>query len=267
MSKRVVVSGAGGRMGQSIVSQVVKDEGMTLSGGLEHPGFSSLGSDVGVFAGVGELKVLFESDPESMDGDVLISFATPEATLEHAKFASEKGLALVIGTTGLNDLQRGEISQIAKKVPCVFAPNMSVGVNVLFRLIKDAATLLGSNYDIELMEIHHDQKVDSPSGTAVRMGEILSETIGKAYPEDIVFHREGIIGKRVHGSIGIQTLRGGDVPGEHTAFFFGSGERIEITHRAGNRDNFAAGAVRAASWVVGQAPGLYGMNEVLGIKE
>ena len=145
MSKRVVVSGAGGRMGQSIVSQVVKDEVLTLSGGLEHPGFSSLGSDVGVFAGVGELKVLFESDPESMDGDVLISFATPEATLEHAKFASEKGLALVIGTTGLNDLQRGEISQIAKKVPCVFTPNMSVGVNVLFRLIKDAATLLGSN--------------------------------------------------------------------------------------------------------------------------
>ena len=266
MSKRVVVSGAGGRMGQSIVSQVVKDPKLSLSGGLEHHGFSSLGSDVGILAGVGELDVLFESDPNSMDGDVLISFATPDSTLEHSKIASEKGLALVIGTTGLDDSQRLEIDKISKKVPCVFAPNMSVGVNVLFRLIKDAATLLGSNYDIELMEIHHDQKVDSPSGTAVRMGEILSETTGKTYPEDIVFHREGIIGKRVSGSIGIQTLRGGDVPGEHTAFFFGSGERLEITHRAGNRDNFAAGAVRAASWVAEQVPGLYGMNEVLGIK-
>ncbi|MED5579580.1 MAG: 4-hydroxy-tetrahydrodipicolinate reductase [Nitrospinota bacterium] len=265
MSKRVVVSGAGGRMGQSIVSQVFKDKKLSLSSGLEHPGFSSIGTDIGVFAGVGELGVLFESDPNLMDGDVLISFATPDATLEHSKIASEKGLSLVIGTTGLDGSQQEEINQISKKVPCVFAPNMSVGVNVLFRLIKEAASLLGRNYDIELMEIHHDQKVDSPSGTAVRMGEILCEITGKTYPEDIVFHREGIIGKRVSGSIGIQTLRGGDVPGEHTAFFFGSGERLEITHRAGNRDNFAAGAVRAANWIVDQPPGLYGMNEVLGI--
>ena len=158
-----------------------------------------------------------------------------------------------------------EIAGFGDKIACVLAPNMSVGVNVSFRLIEEAARLLGDAYDIEVIETHHNQKIDAPSGTAVRMGEILARVMGKKYPEDAVFHREGQTGVRPEGVIGMQTLRGGDVPGEHTVYFFGMGERVEITHRAGSRDNFAAGAVRAVRWVADKSPGIYGMADVLGL--
>jgi len=261
----VVVAGAGGRMGVRVINQILGAEDLTLTGALEREGFPGLGGDAGQSAGVGPMGVEITSDPASLEGDVVISFAIPEASLAHARMAAEKGMAIVIGTTGLSDAQREELAKIAGKIVCVHAPNMSVGVNVTFRLIEEAARLLGDGYDVEVLEAHHNQKIDAPSGTAVRMGEILAHALGRTYPGDAVFHREGETGVRPAGAIGMQTLRGGDVAGEHTVYFFGMGERIEITHRASTRDNFAAGAVRAVMWAAGQEPGLYDMSHVLGL--
>ncbi len=265
MSMRVVVAGAGGRMGARIIYQIASLKDLSLSGALEREGFDGLGEDAGRRAGVAELGVILTSDASLLGGDVLISFAVPEASISHVRLAAEKGMTAVVGTTGFSDAQREEIASFGEKIACVVAPNMSVGVNVTFRLIEEAARLLGGGYDIEVMETHHNQKVDAPSGTAVRMGEILAEAMEKRYPQDAIFHRQGHTGRRPEGSIGMQTLRGGDVPGEHTVYFFGMGERVEITHRAGSRDNFAAGAIRAARWVVNKPPGIYGMAEVLGL--
>lgn len=265
MAIRVVVGGAGGRMGGRIIHQIVSAGDLALSGALEWEEFPGLGEDAGQAAGVGPLGVPLTSDASSLKGDVLISFAVPDASLAHARLAVEKGMPIVIGTTGLSNDQRGELDNIGKKIGCVFAPNMSVGVNVTFQLIEEAARLLGEGYDVEVLETHHNQKIDAPSGTAVRMGEILARTLGREYPGDAVFHREGQTGKRPPRAIGMQTLRGGDVAGEHTVYFFGQGERIEITHRATTRDNFASGAVRAARWIVGKEPGVYGMSDVLGL--
>ena len=265
VSIRIVVAGAGGRMGGRIIHQIVSSDDLSLSGALEREGFEGLGGDAGRRAGCGELGVGLTSDSSSLSGDVLVSFAIPEASVAHVRLAAEKGMAAVVGTTGFSDAQREEIAGFGERIACVVAPNMSVGVNVTFRLIEEAARLLGDAYDVEVMEVHHNQKVDAPSGTAVRMGEILSNVTGKKYPEDAVFHREGHTGIRPEGVIGMQTLRGGDVPGEHTVYFFGMGERVEITHRAGSRDNFAAGAVRAVRWVAKKSPGVYGMAEVLGL--
>lgn len=259
------MAGAGGRMGGRIIHQIANSEDLELSGALEREGFPRLGMDAGQAAGVGALGVLITSDSEAMEGDVMISFAVPKASIEHAQAASQKGIPIVIGTTGLSDEQRNQLKFISNKIPCLIAPNMSVGVNVAFRLIEEAARLLGEGYDVEVLEAHHNQKIDAPSGTAVRMGEILARALGKEYPKDAVFHREGETGKRRSGTIGMQTLRGGDVAGEHTVYFFGQGERIEITHRASTRDNFATGAVRAARWIVDQDPGVYGMTDVLGL--
>lgn len=252
-------------MGGRIIHQIAAADDLSLSGALEREGFEGLGGDAGRRAGLGEMGVPLTADSAALTGDVLVSFATPEASVAHLRLAAEKGMAAVVGTTGFTDAQRGEIAGLGERTACVVAPNMSVGVNVAFRLIGEAARLLGAGYDIEVMEAHHNQKVDAPSGTAVRMGEILADAVGGAYPRDAVFHREGQTGKRPPGAIGMQTLRGGDVPGEHTVYFFGTGERVEITHRAGSRDNFAAGAIRAVRWVVGKPAGVYGMAEVLGL--
>lgn len=265
MSIRVVVAGAAGRMGCRVIHQIAGAENMALSGALERADHPALGTDAGQNAGAGPAGVPLTADPGGVEGDVLISFATPAASLSHARLAAEKGMAAVIGTTGLSDEERAALDGLGEGLACVFAPNMSVGVNVAFRLIEEAARLLGDDYDVEVLEMHHNQKIDAPSGTAVRMGEIIAGTLGRNYPGDAVFHREGHTGKRSPKEIGMQTLRGGDVAGEHTVFFFGTGERIEITHRATTRDNFAAGAIRAAAWVVDQKPGIYGMAEVLGL--
>lgn len=265
MSIRIVVAGAGGRMGGRIIHQIASSDDLTLSGALEREGFEELGKDAGAHAGCGDMGVALSNDSSALSGDVLVSFAIPEASVAHVRLAAEKGMAAVVGTTGFSDTQRGEIAGFGDSIACVLAPNMSVGVNVSFRLIEEAARLLGDDYDIEVIETHHNQKIDAPSGTAVRMGEILARVTGKQYPEDAVFHREGQTGIRPEGVIGMQTLRGGDVPGEHTVYFFGMGERVEITHRAGSRDNFAAGAVRAIRWVADKSPGIYGMEDVLGL--
>ncbi len=265
MDIRVVVAGAGGRMGHRVISQINAAEDMTLSGALERPDYHALGDDAGLQAGVSPLGVFLTEDAVSLEGDVAVSFAIPEASVAHARLAEEKGMPLVIGTTGFSEDQLKIIESCAENIPCVLSPNMSIGVNVSFRLIEEAAQLLGSDYDVEILEAHHNQKMDAPSGTAVRMGQILSQALGRKYPDDAVFHREGQIGKRGPMEIGIQTLRGGDVTGDHTVYFFGTGERIEITHRATSRDNFASGVIRAIRWIVGQSPGVYGMNQVLGI--
>ena len=265
MAIRVAVAGAAGKMGCRIIQQIAAQGDMALSGALERAGHPALGQDAGANAGVGSLKVPLTADEGSLAGDVLVSFAVPEASAAHARLAAGKGMAAVIGTTGLNDEQKKTIAEAARKSAVVFAPNMSVGVNVAFRLIEEAARLLGDAYDVEILEAHHNQKVDAPSGTAVRMGEIAARALGRSYPGDAVFHREGQTGKRPPKAIGMQTLRGGDVAGEHTVYFFGMGERVEITHRASSRDNFAAGAIRAARWASKQPPGLYGMAEVLGL--
>ncbi len=262
---RVVVAGAAGRMGCRIIHQIASEGDMTLAGALERPGHPALGADAGQNAGAGPLGVKLTAEEGALAGDVLVSFAVPEASVAHARLAASKGMRAVIGTTGFTEAQRGAIAEAGKKVAVVLSPNMSVGVNVAFRLIEEAARLLGEGYDVEILEAHHNQKVDAPSGTAVRMGEIAARARGRNYPRDAVFHREGQTGKRPPAAIGMQALRGGDVAGEHTVYFFGMGERVEITHRAASRDNFATGAIRAVRWVAKQKPGLYGMAEVLGL--
>ena len=191
MAIRVVMAGAGGRMGGRIIHQIASAGDLTLSGALEREEFPGLGNDAGQAAGVGPLGVLLTSDALSVEGDVLISFAVPDASLAHARLAAEKKMSIVVGTTGLSDEQRGELDNIGEKIACVVAPNMSVGVNVTFQLIGEAARLLGESYDVEVLEAHHNQKIDAPSGTAVRMGEIIARTLGREYPKDAVFHREG----------------------------------------------------------------------------
>jgi 4-hydroxy-tetrahydrodipicolinate reductase len=210
---------------------------------------------------------LIQDDPaQALQGcDVLIDFTRPEATLQHLALCRELGVKLVVGTTGFSTEQKQLIRQAADDVSIMMAPNMSVGVNVMWKIIADAAKLLGSSFDIEVLETHHKLKKDAPSGTAMTTAEVLAQATGRDLARDAVYHREGLIGERQPNEIGIQTLRGGDVVGDHTVFFLGNGERLEITHRATSRDTFAMGSIRAAQWVVGQKPGLYHMKDVLGL--
>jgi len=264
---KAVVSGAGGRMGTRIIS-LIKDSGaVSLHGALESSGFFGLGSDIGEMTGLGKLHVKASSDVSSTleDADVLIDFTRPEATLEVGRKASEMGVALVIGTTGLSPEQVEQVQDFGTRVPCVFAPNMSVGVNLLLGVLANVAQVLGDEYDVEIVEAHHRMKKDAPSGTAVKMAQVLAEALHRDLKEVGIYGRQGMVGERPAREIGIHTVRGGDIVGEHTVLFAGIGERIEITHRASSRDTFAKGAVRAAAWVAGRKPGLYSMKDVLGI--
>lgn len=255
-------------MGGRIVSLVTDAQDMKIAGAVEMTGHAQIGQDAGYVAGCGNLDISITESLEQalMDSDVLIDFTWPDVTLANAATCAELGKAMVVGTTGLNPEQRGQIEQIAQKVPVVFAPNMSVGVNVCFKLLKDMAQTLGDAFDVEIVELHHNKKKDAPSGTAVRMGEIIASSLQRDYRKVANFHREGMCGERTPEEIGMQTVRGGDIVGEHTVYFIGMGERIELTHRAMNRDMFARGAVRAARWLKGQPPGLYDMQDVLGLK-
>jgi 4-hydroxy-tetrahydrodipicolinate reductase len=199
-------------------------------------------------------------------GDVLIDFTAPQATLENLRAAVSQKLAMVIGTTGITGDMLEEAEALAGKIKCVLAPNMSVGVNVMFKIAGEMARILGNDYDMEILEVHHRQKKDAPSGTAIRLAQTMADTVGRDLEEVAVYERKGIIGKRTDEEIGIQTWRAGDITGEHTVMFGGIGERLELIHRAHNRDNFARGAVRASVWVMTQAEGLYDMQDVLGLK-
>jgi 4-hydroxy-tetrahydrodipicolinate reductase len=263
----VIVTGAAGRMGSTIIRLIHNDSELNLAGAVEHAGFKAI--DAGIPANIGETGVLIVDDIyklKSCNADVIVDFTAPEATLKSLEFAVENNIAIVIGTTGLQKEHKLKITDASLKIPIVQSPNMSVGVNTLFKITEIVANILRDDYDVEIVEAHHRFKKDAPSGTAVRLGEIVAKALNRKYPEDAVFERKGIIGERTDREIGMQTLRAGDIVGEHTVMFGGMGERIELTHRAHNRENFARGAVRAAKWIKGKDAGYYDMLDVLGLK-
>lgn len=266
---KAIVTGVAGRMGKCISTTIQNQEGIALAGGTERNGSEFLGRDVGEVAGVGPVGKPVFSDLcqafEAGEADVAIDFTTPEATLKNLKAVVKMGKGMVIGTTGMEKDQRAEIEEASRCIPIVFAPNMSVGINLMIRLIREAAIVLGDDFDIEIIEAHHRFKKDAPSGTAMKLAEVLAEAMGKDLEKDGVFARKGMIGERKRGEIGIQTLRAGDIVGDHTVLFGGMGERLEITHRASGRETFARGAVKAAIWLQGRSPGLYSMQHVLGL--
>ena len=267
MTLRLAIAGASGRMGRVLIEAVLADPGCTLSGALDAPGVAAIGQDAGLFLGRAT-GVAITTDLHSALAatDVLIDFTRPEGTLAHLAVCRELGVRAVIGTTGFTAPQKAEIAAFAAQTAVVFAPNMSVGVNVMLRLLQLAASSLGEGYDIEIIEAHHRHKVDAPSGTALAMGETIAGALGRELKDQAVFAREGHTGERKPGTIGFATVRGGDIVGDHTALFAGTGERIEITHRSSSRANYAAGSLRAAHFLAGRAPGLYGMDDVLGLK-
>ena len=262
---RVIVDGACGRMGKMIIQGVVQQKDMQLVGATEFSEHPQLGQDAGEVAGIGRLGVPVSGDlPAILDGgDVVIEFTTPRATLEHLRNVVDAGKTMVIATTGYTKEELAQVHELAAQIPCVMAPNMSVGVNVLLQAIQVVAKALGDDYDVEVIEAHHNQKVDSPSGTALRIAEVLAETLGRHLPDVGVYGRHGIVGKRLTKEIGIHAIRGGDIVGDHTVLFAGAGERLEITHRAQSRESFARGAIRAARWVVNAPKGLHDIREVL----
>ncbi|NOR06097.1 MAG: 4-hydroxy-tetrahydrodipicolinate reductase [Deltaproteobacteria bacterium] len=265
---RAIVAGAGGRMGGRIINMIHKTEDITLSAAFEHPDSPAVGQDAGAVAGLESLGVTVADSLDSVidQGDVVIDFTISEASLKHSRIAASHKKPIVIGTTGLGKEELDEIRQLAKDFPCVLAPNMSVGINLLYKLVDTAARVLGDDYDVEIVEAHHRMKKDAPSGTALQLGRVIAASLGRDFDEVGLFERHGFIGERSKKEIGIQTLRAGDIVGEHTVLFGGIGERIEIVHKASSRDTFAKGAVRAALWIVEQPAGFYDMQDVLGLK-
>ena len=262
-----IVVGAGGRMGGRVIHAIQESGSIRLSGAVERKDHPSLGRDVGELHGLGKLGVVLEGGLKRGRGDVIINFSSPSASMESLEFACREGLAVVIGTTGLSPEQIGRMKELSKVGRCVFSPNLSVGMNVMFRVVQEVARALGADYDVEILEAHHHLKKDSPSGTAVKLGELVAKALGRDFSRVAVYGRKGMVGERTKEEIGMQVIRAGDIVGEHTVFFGGIGERLEITHRAHSRDNFARGAVRAALWVVDQPNGLYDMQDVLGLNK
>ncbi len=264
----IIVSGIGGRMGQRIGTLILSEEDMQLVGAIEAEGTEYIGKDAGEVLGKGKIGIYVSDNLEKIieRGDVLIEFTQPKASIDHLKIVRDYKKAMVIGTTGFNEDEKREIDALAREVPLVMAPNMSVGVNVMFKIASDIVELMGPGYDIEIIEAHHRMKKDAPSGTALKLAEVVSKARGLKLDDVAKYHREGFIGERPQDEIGIQTIRAGDIVGEHTLIVAGPGERIELTHRAHSRDNFARGAIRAARWVVSKSPGLYDMWDVLGLR-
>ena len=269
---RIAVAGVRGKMGSRILNAARAEDDMIVVGATERAGGPHIGLDAGLLTGAGPLEVpIVGSLEESLaraPADVLIDFTTADASLHHAEVCARGGVALVVGTTGFSAAQKAQIAAHAARIPILMAPNMSVGVNVLFQLIADCAQALGPSFECEVVELHHRQKRDAPSGTALRLAEAAAKGLGLPNkPDTFVYERHGDVGPRKSGTIGVQTLRGGDVIGEHTVYFLGDGERIELSHRATSRENFARGSVRAARFLKGQPPGLYDMQDVLGFKD
>ncbi|MGY0555247.1 4-hydroxy-tetrahydrodipicolinate reductase [Vreelandella sp. 2A-K22] len=266
---RIAIVGVAGRMGRTLVNAVEQDAEATLAGGIVEPGSSLAGADIGELAGVGKRGVVAVDSLTSIvdEFDVLIDFTAPQVTLVNLAFCAEHGKRIVIGTTGMSDDELAQLDSYRDKVAMVFAPNMSVGVNLTLKLLETAAKALGDEgYDIEVIESHHRHKVDAPSGTAIKMGEVIADSLGRNLKEHGVFERVGQCGPRTDKEIGFATVRAGDIVGEHTVMFATEGERIEITHKASSRMTFAKGAVRAARWVAGKESGRYDMQDVLGLE-
>jgi len=266
---KVIVAGAAGRMGRRISYMVSQHPELTLAAGFEQPSNPEVGRDIGEVGGFGATGVkIAGSAQEAIDqGEVIIDFTHHEATMKLARLAAEKGRAMVIGTTGLTAENLAELKSLSAKFACVQSPNMAVGVNVLFQVARKMAAVLGDGYDIEIVEAHHRMKKDAPSGTALKLGEMVAEGVKRDLAQVGVYARHGMIGARTDQEIGIQTIRAGDIVGEHTVYFCGAGERLEITHRAHSRDNFARGAALAAAWVAKQPSGLYNMFDVLNLQD
>ena len=264
----IAIAGAAGRMGRMLVQAVHAEAGMAVAAAVEREDEPHVGADAGTVAGIGEIGVgIGDSLDRALDtAEVCIDFTLPEPTVEHARTCRSRRRPMVVGTTGLSPDQIAALRDAARDVAIVHAPNMSVGVNLCFKLLEVAARALGDSVDVEIIEAHHRNKVDAPSGTAVRMGEIVAGALGRDLAECAVYGREGRTGPRDRRTIGFETIRAGDVVGEHTVMFAGEGERIELVHRSASRANFAAGAVRAARWVVDRPPGLYDMQDVLGLR-
>jgi 4-hydroxy-tetrahydrodipicolinate reductase len=267
---RVAIAGTGGRMGQTLVAAILAQQDVTLAAALEVAGSPLLGRDAGGPLGQGTGVVVGSDVAAALrEADVLIDFTRPAATVAHVHACAEAGVGAVIGTTGLSEADKKALTEAARTIPLVYAPNMSVGVNVLLKVVALAAQRLGADYDVEIVEMHHRHKVDAPSGTALQLGEAAAGALGRDLKTDGVFARDGVIGERRPGAIGFAALRGGDVIGDHTVIFAEPGERIELAHKASSRTTFAHGALRAARFVAARraakAPGLYDMRDVLGL--
>ena len=266
--QRVAVMGAAGRMGKTLIEAVQQSSGAVLSAAFDRPDSSLIGADVGELAGVGKLGLSLQADLQQALGqfDVLIDFTHPSVTLRNLEACRQAGKGMVIGTTGFSAEEKQLLVEAARDIPIVFAANYSVGVNLCLKLLDTAARVLGDEVDIEIIEAHHRHKVDAPSGTALRMGEVVANALGRDLQQVAVYGREGQTGARARETIGFATVRAGDVVGDHTVLFAAEGERVEITHKASSRMTFANGAVRAAAWLANQPAKLYDMQDVLGLR-
>ncbi len=265
---KVIVTVAGGKMGARIISLIAGMEDMRVVGAIEVTGHPIIGRNVGHSLGLGKTSAMVSDKlADCIDqADVVIDFTNHEASLNYLKIASEKNRCMVIGSTGFTSNEMKIVSSLAEKTRCVLSPNMSVGINVMLKVLEACAGIFQDDYDVEIIEAHHHSKKDAPSGTAMQMAHVIAEKLGRNLEEEAVYTRKGMIGERTRTEIGIQTIRAGDIVGEHTVIFGGIGERLEFTHRAHSRDNFAKGAIRAAQWIVNQKNGLYDMQDVLGLK-
>ncbi len=264
---KIAIVGASGRMGQMIIESILKDGEVELVSAIDQLGTPTIGKDAGELVGM-PCGVPVTSDVEAgiAKADCLIDFTRPEGTLEHLAICRRHKVAIVIGTTGFDGEGKETIADAAREIPIVFAPNMSVGVNVVFKLLDTASRILAEGFDIEIVEAHHKHKIDAPSGTALRMGEVVAEALGRDLKKCAVFGREGVTGERDPSTIGFATVRGGDIVGDHTVMYCGTGERVEITHKAGSRMPYALGSLRAARFLAGKKSGLFDMQDVLGLR-
>ncbi|MGR9105983.1 MAG: 4-hydroxy-tetrahydrodipicolinate reductase [Gammaproteobacteria bacterium] len=266
---KIAIAGAAGRMGHCLIRACRETQGLQLGAALEHPNSGSIGQDAGVQAGMAPLGVVVSADASQVldNFDVLIDFTRPEPAIDQVDLCERTGKRMVIGTTGFSPVQRERIRSAAGSIPIVLAPNMSVGVNLSLKLLQVAAKVMGGYSDIEVIEAHHRHKVDAPSGTALRMGEVVAEALGRNLQDCAIYGREGNTGERDRKTIGFSTIRAGDIVGEHTVMFADEGERVEISHKASSRMTFANGAMRAARWILDRPAGLYDMQDVLGLKD
>ncbi|MDH5182340.1 MAG: 4-hydroxy-tetrahydrodipicolinate reductase [Gammaproteobacteria bacterium] len=266
---KTAITGAAGRMGRTLIEACEQAANVELGVAIERPDSSLIGADAGELAGVGSKDIAINENLRAVTDnfDVLIDFTRPEVTLANLAVCREAGKRMVIGTTGFTDEQKAELEEAAKDIAIVFAPNMSVGVNLCLKLLDIAARVMGDEVDIEIIEAHHRHKIDAPSGTALRMGEVVADALGRDLKECAVYGREGNTGERERKTIGFETIRAGDIVGDHTVMFADIGERVEITHKASSRMTFANGAVRAAEWIMQHDRGLFDMQDVLGLKD
>ncbi|MBK7461756.1 MAG: 4-hydroxy-tetrahydrodipicolinate reductase [Betaproteobacteria bacterium] len=264
---RIGIVGAGGRMGRMLIEACLKDEQLSLGAVFDTPGSPVIGKTAGELVGMASDVVVTDDLAAGLKNiDCLIDFTRPQGTLHHLELCRQAGVGIIIGTTGFEAEGKEAIAAAAKDIPIVFAPNMAVGVNLVFKLLDTAARILNQGYDIEVVEAHHRMKIDAPSGTALRMGEVLANALERDLKECAVYGREGVTGERDPSTIGFATIRGGDIVGDHTVMFCGLGERVEITHKASSRQPYALGSLRAARFIAGRASGLFDMQDVLGLR-